>query len=284
MTAITGSAAAITGAASGIGKALAQELASRGCDVAIADRDEAGLKAVAEEIGQSGRARVTVHRVDVADPEQIAAFAVSATSLHPRLNILINNAGVALFGQFHEIDHAQIERLMQVNFWGVVRGVSAFMPYLAQCDEPHIVNVSSVFGMVAPPGQTAYAASKFAVRGFSESLRHELELNGSRVRLSVVHPGGVSTNVARNAAMGTGITDNLRRAQSIDRFDQIAKTTPQTAAQRIVRGIERNEKRILIGSDARMIDIVHRLVPVRYWNVLGRKFAKAIDDKNKPDA
>ena len=274
MTAIKGSAAAITGAASGIGRALAVELAARGCDIALADRDEGGLKDVAADINRAGQAKATTHRIDVADPSQISDFAAAAVGAHPRLNIVINNAGVALFGHFHEIDQSQIERLMQINFWGVVHGVRAFLPHLEKQAEPHIVNLSSVFGMIAPPGQTAYAAAKFAVRGFSESLRHEFAMNGSPVRLSVVHPGGVATNVARNAAMGSSITDNERRVQSIDRFEQVAKTTPQEAARRIVRGIERNEKRILIGGDARFIDIVQRLMPVNYWRVIGRKFQK----------
>lgn len=277
MTTIRGSAAAITGAASGIGRALALELSARGCDVAVADRDEAGLQSVADEIKQADQGKATAHRVDVADPDQIADFAQDAVKQHPHLNIVINNAGVALFGQFHEIDQSQIERLMQINFWGVVHGVRAFMPHLEKQTEPHIVNLSSVFGMIAPPGQTAYAAAKFAVRGFSESLRHEFKLNCSPVKLSVVHPGGVATNVARNATMGVGITDNVRRSDAIDRFEQVAITTPQAAAQRIIRGIERNEERILIGRDARMIDIVQRLMPVRYWSVLGRKFAKAVE-------
>src|SRR5712692_10164497 len=171
MTAIQGSAAAVTGAASGSGRALALELAARGCDLALADRDEAGLQSVAAEIAKAHSRKVTVHRVDVGDPKQIEAFAQAAISAHPGLNIVVNNAGVVLLGQFNEIDQAQMDWLMNINFWGVVHATRAFLPHLARQREAHIVNLSSIFGIIAPPGQTAYAAAKFAVRGFSESLR-----------------------------------------------------------------------------------------------------------------
>ncbi len=272
MTAIRGAAAAVTGAASGIGRALALELAARGCDLALADRDEAGLRAFAAEIGS--KVKVTVHRVDIAEPTEIAEFAQAASSAHAGLNIVINNAGVALLGQFAEIELAQMEWLFNINFWGVVHATRAFLPRLSARREAHIVNLSSIFGIVAPPGQTAYAAAKFAVRGFSESLRHELQMANSPVRLSVVHPGGVATNIARNSRTGAGVTDNARRAQMIDRFQQAARTTPQAAALRIIKGIEKNEPRILIGSDARLMDILQRLRPATYWSILARRIEK----------
>ncbi|HKO72259.1 MAG TPA: SDR family NAD(P)-dependent oxidoreductase [Bradyrhizobium sp.] len=274
MTVIRGAAAAVTGAASGIGRALALELAARGCDLALADRDQAGLQAVAAEIAKAGSRKVSVHGVDVAEPGQIEAFAQAAIAAHPRLNIVINNAGVALLGQFTEIDQAQMEWLMNINFWGVVHSTRAFLPHLSRQKEAHIVNLSSIFGIVAPPGQTAYSAAKFAVRGFSESLRHELKFAASPVRLSVVHPGGVATNIARNSRTGSGINDNARRAQSIERFDSFAKTTPAAAALRIISGIEKNQPRILIGNDARFMDLVQRLRPGTYWTVLGRRIEK----------
>src|SRR6266516_6969072 len=275
MTAIRGAAAAITGAASGIGRALALELAARGCDLALADRDEAGLQAVATEIGRASNQKVTVHRVDVGEPQEIADFATAATSAHPGLNILVNNAGVALLGQFNEIDQAQMEWLININFWGVVHSTRAFLPHLALRPEAHIVNLSSIFGIIAPPGQTAYAAAKFAVRGFSESLRHELQTAASPVRLSVVHPGGVSTNIVRNSRTGVGVTDNERRAGAIERFDSVARTTPAAAALRIIKGIEKNQPRILIGNDARFMDLLQRFLPGSYWAVLARRIEKA---------
>ncbi|MBR0779026.1 SDR family oxidoreductase [Bradyrhizobium diazoefficiens] len=271
MTAIRG-AAAITGAASGIGRALAIEFAGRGCDLALADRDEAGLKALAAEIGP-GR-KISVHRVDVGEPDDIARFASEAIAAHPALNILVNNAGVALLGQFEEIDQAQMKWLFDINFWGVVHGTRAFLPHLKTVPEAHIVNISSIFGIIAPPGQSAYAAAKFAVRGFSESVRHELAMAASTVKLSVVHPGGVATSIARSSRTGVGVTDNARRAQMIERFENAAKTTPKDAALRIIRGIEKNEPRILIGNDARFMDLLQRFRPGTYWAPLQRKLER----------
>jgi short-subunit dehydrogenase len=267
-----GSAAAITGAASGIGRALALELAARGCDVALADLDRAGLDTAANEIRASHARRVTTQCVDVADPKQIQEFAASACADFSALNLLINNAGVALLGQFDEFDEAQMAWLMDINFWGVVRGTRAFLPHLQSRPQAHIVNISSIFGIIAPPGQSAYAASKFAVRGFSESLRHELAVNKSRVRLSVVHPGGVKTNIARKARSGAHLRESVSMVELGDRFDRLARTTPLEAARRIIRGIERNEPRILIGRDARYLDIIQRLKPATYWALLARAF------------
>jgi short-subunit dehydrogenase len=274
MTAISGSAAAVTGAASGIGRALALELAARGCDLALADRDEAGILEVAAEIGRSSKRKVSTHCVDIGEPAQIQDFAKTAIAAHPGINIVINNAGVALLGGFNELDQAQMEWLFNINFWGVVHGTRAFLPHLVQQREAHIVNLSSIFGIIAPPGQTAYCAAKFAVRGFSESLRHELAMANSPVRLSVVHPGGVLTNIVRNSRTGSGITDNARRAESIDRFDAIAKTTPPAAAQRIITGIEKNQPRILIGNDAKFMDLLQRFRPATYWAALAKRIGK----------
>jgi short-subunit dehydrogenase len=282
MTAISGSTAAVTGAASGIGRALALELAARGCDLALADRDEAGLQQVVAEIGKDHpKRKVSTHRVDVGEPSQIQDFAKAAIAAHPGLNIVINNAGVALLGAFNEVDQAQMEWLININFWGVVHGTRAFLPHLSLKPEAHIVNLSSLFGIIAPPGQTAYSAAKFAVRGFSESLRHELAMANSPVKLSVVHPGGVSTNIVRNSRTGVGVTDNARRAQSIDRFDAIAKTTPPAAAQRIITGIEKNQPRILIGNDAWFMDLLQRFRPATYWAVLAKRIAKAAGQPGK---
>src|SRR5260221_12678126 len=275
MTAISGSAAAVTGAASGIGRELALELARRGCDLALADRDEAGLQSLAAEIGRDPARKVSVHCVDVSEPSQIQDFAAAAIAAHPSLNILINNAGVALLGTFAEVGQDQMERLINVNFWGVVHGTRAFLPHLSNQRAAHIVNLSSIFGIIAPPGQTAYCAAKFAVRGFSESLRHELQMANSPVRLSVVHPGGVATNIARNSRTGTGVTDNARRAQSIDRFDAVAKTTPAAAALRIIEGIEKNQPRILIGGGAWVMDLLQRFRPATYWAGLAKGLEKA---------
>ncbi|MBV9460943.1 MAG: SDR family NAD(P)-dependent oxidoreductase [Bradyrhizobium sp.] len=277
MTAIRGAAAAVTGAAGGIGRALALELAARGADLALADRDEAGLASVAAEIGS--KQKVTTYRVDVGEPADITAFAQAAIAAHPSLNILINNAGVALMGAFNEIDQSQMDWVMNINFWGTVHATRAFLPHLAMRGEAHIVNLSSIFGIIAPPGQTAYSASKFAVRGFSESLRHELEMAKSPVRLSVVPASVDANNIARNSRVGSLMTDNGRRVEAIERFEKIAKKSPAAAATRILDGVARNELRILIGSDARFMDLLQRFRPASYWAVLARRIEKMTNKK-----
>jgi len=226
-----GTAAAITGAASGIGRALALGLAARGCDLALADVDAAGLESAAKEITAAHARRVTIRRVDVADAKQVEEFAQAAITEFPSLGIVINNAGVALLGQFDEYDNAQLAWLMGINFWGVVHGTRAFLPHLGSRPQAHIVNISSIFGIIAPAGQSAYSASKFAVRGFSEALRHELAMNASPVRLSVVHPGGIKTAIARNAIAAEGVN---ARAQSTFFDKRLASTTPQRAAEIIL--------------------------------------------------
>jgi short-subunit dehydrogenase len=276
---LQGSAAAVTGAASGIGRALALEFAARGCDLALADVDEPGLESVSKDIATSHGRRVTTQRVDVGDPKQIENFAQTAVANFPNLNILVNNAGVALRGDFDEYDQSQMEWLMGINFWGVVRGTRAFLPHLKRQPLAHIVNISSIFGIVAPAGQSAYCSAKFAVRGFSESLRHELAMSKSSVRLTVVHPGGIATNIARRAPAGTHLRNPMSAEEVGDRFAKVARTSPQVAAQRIIRGIERNEPRVLIGADAKLMEIVQRLRPVTYWSLLMRAFQRLGVDK-----
>jgi short-subunit dehydrogenase len=189
-------------------------------------------------------------------------------SRHGRVTLLINNAGVALHGTFEEISLDDQRWLMGINFWGTVYGVTYFLPILKQQPRAHIVNLSSVFGIVAPAGQTAYAASKFAVRGFSEALRHELE--GSTVFVSCVYPGGIRTPIAERGRLGTN-APKTRKIESVSRLAQLAKTSPENAAARILRGVERREPRILIGFDARQIDIMQRLRPATYWKLLSRR-------------
>jgi short-subunit dehydrogenase len=276
---LQGSAAAVTGAASGIGRALALEFAARGCDLALADVDEPGLESVSKDIATSHGRRVTTQRVDVGDPKQIENFAQTAVANFPNLNILVNNAGVALRGDFDEYDQSQMEWLMGINFWGVVRGTRAFLPHLKRQPLAHIVNISSIFGIVAPAGQSAYCSAKFAVRGFSESLRHELAMSKSSVRLTVVHPGGIATNIARRAPAGTHLRNPMSAEEVGDRFAKVARTSPQVAALRIIRGIERNEPRVLIGADAKLMEIVQRLRPVTYWSLLMRAFQRLGVDK-----
>jgi short-subunit dehydrogenase len=279
VTTINGACAAITGAASGIGAGLARRLAAQGCDLALADLDATTLEDLAKDLRAKHGRQVSLHRVDVARREEVEAFATSAIQQHPRLNIVVNNAGVALFGMLQELELTDIEWLMNINFWGVVHGTRAFLPHLKKQPEAHIVNLSSIFGIIAPPGQTAYCAAKFAVRGFSESLRHELQQTNSSVRVSVVHPGGVDTAISRNSRVGARMTDNARRAESLDRFAAIPKASPDEAAERIIAGLLKNEPRILIGKDARRMDILQRLKPATYWATIARRIEKMTRQK-----
>jgi NAD(P)-dependent dehydrogenase (short-subunit alcohol dehydrogenase family) len=268
MQKLEGAVAVVTGAASGIGRSLALRLARAGCQLALADIDAGGLGETVAAARQAG-SRATAHRVDVSALDQMTAFRDTVLGEHGGVDLLINNAGVALLGTVEEVSLDDIRWLVDINFWGVVHGAKLFLPALKQRPEAHIVNISSVFGLIAPPGNAAYCASKFAVRGFSESLAHELA--GSNVRVSTVHPGGIRTPIVTHARAAAGV-GNAQRDDVITRFEQAARTTPDAAAERILRGIRRNEKRILIGGDARFLDGLQRLLPVRYWNVLGRFF------------
>lgn len=266
--------AAITGAGSGIGRQLAVLLARDGCHLALSDVNEAGLNETAGQLRSSG-VRITTTVLDVSSREAVAQWASQTVREHGKVNLIFNNAGVALGSTVEGMRYEDFEWLMNINFWGVVHGSRAFLPHLERQPAAHIVNLSSIFGIIAPAGQTAYCASKFAVRGFSEALRHEFWLNKSPVQLTVVHPGGIKTNIVRNMRTGAGITDNARRAESIERFDnEFAKTTAQAAAQTIIAGIEKNAPRVLIGNDAKFMDLLQRFRPGRYFSVLQRGIEK----------
>jgi NAD(P)-dependent dehydrogenase (short-subunit alcohol dehydrogenase family) len=265
---LRGGVAVVTGAGSGIGRGLAQRLAAAGSAVALADVDEAGLMETAASLSGK-RAGATTHVVDVADEAAVRAFAEDVVARHGRVTLLINNAGVALHGRFEEISLDDLRWLMGINFWGTVYGVKYFLPILKQQPRAHIVNLSSVFGLVAPTGQSAYSASKFAVRGFTEALRHELE--GTSVSVSCVHPAGVKTAIARRAKLGAN-TPATTRDEGIVLLDRASKTSPDDAAARILEGVERREPRILVGADARKIDILQRLHPATYWKTLSRRY------------
>jgi NAD(P)-dependent dehydrogenase (short-subunit alcohol dehydrogenase family) len=267
MTFFKGGVAVVTGAGSGIGRGLAQQLAAAGSALAIADVDEMGLQQTAQSLGKD-TARVTAHVVDVAKEDRVKSFADEVKARHGRVTLLINNAGVSLHGDFEEISLDDFRWLMDINFWGTVYGVKHFLPMLKREPRAHIVNLSSVFGIIAPAGQVPYAASKFAVRGFTEALRHEL--TGSSITVSCVHPGGIRTPIARHSRLGAA-TPAAKREENIARFERLARTPPQVAAARILRGVERSEPRILIGVDAYFIDFMQRLRPASYWKSLARK-------------
>lgn len=265
---LEGRTAVVTGAASGIGRAIALSLARRGCHLALADLNEAGL---AETAAAAACVPVSTHRLDVAEPAAVAAFPEKVLAEHGRADLLVNNAGVAVGGSFEEIDAADFAWLFDINFWGVVRMTRAFLPLLHKSDDARIVNLSSIFGIVAPPGQTAYAASKFAVRGFSESLRRELA--GSRVGVTAVHPGGIATAIAENARVPKAVPAE-EVAQQRAAFKKFLRMPPERAGEIIVRAIERRRARILVGTDAKIMALLERLAPVGYW----RLFALTMPD------
>jgi short-subunit dehydrogenase len=256
----------ITGAANGIGRAIAVSLARRGCHLALADIDEQGMAGTAQLTRASG-VRVSRHRLDVADRVAVAEFPSIVAAEHTQVDVLVNNAGVAVGGMFEQVSDEDFEWLFEINFWGVVRMTRAFLPLLHASDDARVVNLSSIYGVVAPPEQTAYSASKFAVRGFSESLRHELE--GSRIGVTVVHPGGIATSIAEKARIPAGVTEE-EIAQRRAKYKKLLRLPPEIAGETIVRGIERRETRVLIGSDAKTIALIARLLPVSYWKVLLR--------------
>ena len=268
------SVAVITGAASGIGRALAIRLAEEKiAGVAICDVNERGLNETAEIAEKSG-VPFSKHIVDTSKLDQIERLKAEVLARHGRATHLINNAGVGLLGTFEQISLEDFEWLMSINFWGVVYGCKVFLPVLKEQEAAHIVNLSSVFGMIAPPEQTAYCASKFAVRGFTESLRHELE--GTNIFISSVHPGGIKTNIARNSRIGAGTPEGYKK-QGVEFFDQVALTTPEQAAETIVRGIKAKNPRILIGKDAHAINYVSRLFPKKYLRVLEKLSGHRLD-------
>ncbi len=262
-----GRTAVITGAGGGIGRAIAVALASRGCHLALADIDEVGMTGTAELVRHQG-VRVTCHQLDVADRDAVAELPARVVEEHVGVDVLVNNAGVAVGGTFEQVSAEDFEWLFEINFWGVVRMTRAFLPALRESGDARIVNLSSVFGLVAPPEQVAYAASKFAVRGFSEALRHELE--GSGVGVTVVHPAGVATSIAENARVPADVSEEeIERRRRL--FRKLLTLAPEIAGETIVRGIELRKSRVLVGSDAKLISLIARVLPVSYWKVLALK-------------
>ena len=261
---LRGRTAVVTGAASGIGRALALDLAGRGCDLALADRDAAGLDAVAAEAARRG-VRTSRHVIDLVDAGAIAALPDAVLAEHGRADLVVNNAGVALGGTFEQVSERDFDWLFEINFFGVVRMTRAFLPVLRRSDDARLVNVSSLYGFVAPSGQTAYAASKFAVRGFSQALR--LELAGTSVGVTTVHPGGVATAIARNARAPAGATPD-QVADSVKRFEKLLRLPPERAGAIIADAIVRRKARVIVGSDAKFISLLERVLPVSYGRVL----------------
>ena len=268
---LSNAVAVVTGAASGIGRALSADLAGRGCALALVDRDAPGLSSTAALARHRG-VTVSEHLLDMTDAAGIAALPDAVLTSHGRVNLLVNNAGVALAGHFMQITEADFTWLFNVNFWGPVRATRAFLPALLREKSAQIVNVSSIFGIVAPAGETAYASAKFALRGFSEALRHELERTS--VGVSVVHPGGIATAIARNARISPGM-DPVALARGMAWAEKMLVMPPAAAAARIAAGIAAREKRIIVGRDAVVMDILQRLLPTGYWGVIRRRASSA---------
>ena len=259
-------AALVTGAGSGIGRAVAVALAARGCHLALADIDGFSLGETGHLLARYGT-RVSHHVLDVADRAAVAALPDAVAATHGGLDLLVNNAGIALGGRFDEVAAADFERLIEVNFLAVVRLTRAFLPMLRRSADARIVNVSSVFGLIAPPGQVAYVASKFAVRGFSESLRHELA--GTSVGVTTIFPGGVATAIARNATVPPD-SDPAEVSRGKAAFEKGLVLPPAEAGERIVRAVAARKPRVIIGRDAQAAAILERLLPVAYWPLIDR--------------
>jgi NAD(P)-dependent dehydrogenase (short-subunit alcohol dehydrogenase family) len=260
MTDVNGKVAVITGAGSGIGRALAYELGRRGAKLAVSDIDAGGLAETVKHLRVIG-APVHDARLDVTDRSAVLAYADEVAAHYGVVNMVFNNAGIAFTGDIADMSFEQIERVMDVDFWGVVHGSKAFLPHLIASGEGHLVNISSLFGILSVPGQGAYNAAKFAVRGLTEALRQELLLAGHNVQVTCVHPGGVATAIARNA----GTVEGHDAANLAEFFDtRLAKTSPDSAARQILRAVSRNRPRVLVGLDAKALDKVVRLLGSGY--------------------
>ncbi|MDX1587597.1 MAG: SDR family oxidoreductase [Oleiphilaceae bacterium] len=263
MKSFSNKVAAITGAASGMGRTLAMELARRGCHLALSDVNEEDLKETARLASQSGDVTVTTARVNVADREAVSAWAEQVVADHGKVNLVFNNAGVALGATLEHVKPEDFLWIMDINFWGVVWGTQAFLPHLKATGEGHIINTSSLFGLISLPTQGTYNSSKFAVRGYTEALRQELDMAQSGVSATCVHPGGIRTNIALAARLDEKLTETMGTdaEEARKRFDRLLNaTSAESAAMQILKAVEKNRRRVLVGYDAKVLDKVVRLL------------------------
>jgi NADP-dependent 3-hydroxy acid dehydrogenase YdfG len=270
MTYVQGKIAVITGAGSGIGRALALQLNREGCALYLSDINADGLRGTIDMLSRKD-VQADGQVLDVADKAGMHAWAERIGADCGHVDIVVNNAGVALISTVEDSNYEDIEWLMGINFWGVVYGTHAFLPLLRRAAQGHLINLSSIFGLIAVPTQSAYNAAKFAVRGYTEALRQEME--GTKVHICCVHPGGIKTNIARVARGGDSSMSQDERGRE---FERLARTTPEIAAQKIVDAIEKRKKRLLIGPDAFVISVMCRLFPVSYT-----RFVLALANRNK---
>ena len=277
MEGFAGKVAVVTGAGSGIGQALAIELARSGAKVAISDVDVEGLAATEERLKAIG-APVRSDRLDVTEREAFLAYADAVNDHFGTVNQIYNNEGIAFTGDIEISQFKDIERVMDVDYWGVVNGTKAFLPHLIASGDGHVVNISSVFGLFAVPGQAAYNSAKFAVRGFTEALRQEMILAGRPVKVTTVHPGGINTAIARNSTAAEG----LEVSELAQAFDKLARTSPQKAARIILNGVRKNKTHVLVGPDATVLDIVVRLTGSGYQRWFSAFVAWAMPAGHQP--
>jgi NADP-dependent 3-hydroxy acid dehydrogenase YdfG len=280
MRTFTDKVVVITGAGSGIGRALAVGCARRGSLLAISDVDEAGLAETVELVEAAGAKEVRSDRLDVSDRAAFASYASSVAEQFGRVNVVFNNAGVALAGDAVDLEYSDMEWIVGINFWGVVHGTKEFLPHLIASGDGHLVNISSLFGLVSMPGQSLYNATKFAVRGFSESVREEMLVAGHKVGVTVVHPGGIKTAIARNAR----VSDKEDQKETARFFDQkLARMTPERAAEIIVRGVLRNQPRVLVGIDAHFVHQFAKLTGARYQDVYAAVAKRVMPKKRQAE-
>jgi NADP-dependent 3-hydroxy acid dehydrogenase YdfG len=266
----------ITGAGSGIGRALAVNLAGKGARLALSDVNQAGLDETAALAKDAGAPDVQTAKLDVADREAFAAYAAAVADHFGQVNVVINNAGVALAGDVVDLEYKDMDWIVGINFWGVVHGTKEFLPHLIASGDGHVVNLSSLFGLLAMPGQSAYNATKFAVRGFTEALREEMLIAGHNVGVTSVHPGGIKTAIARNAR----VSDKEDKAATAKLFDEkLAKMTPERAAEIIVKGIVKNQARVLVGLDAHALHNFQKFTGSRYEDVVALVSKKVLPAK-----
>lgn len=267
---------AITGAGSGIGRALALNLARQGALLAISDVDDAGLAETVDLVKGVGVREVRSDHLDVADRAAFASYAASVADQFGRVNVVVNNAGVALAGNLEDLEYADMDWIMGINFWGVVHGTKEFLPHVIASGDGHVVNISSLFGLVSMPGQSMYNAAKYAVRGMSEALREEMLVAGHPVGVTVVHPGGIKTAIARNAR----VSAKEDKAQTAKLFDEkLAKMTPERAAEIIVKGVQGDKARVLVGLDAHIVHQLAKLTGSRYQDIVARGASRVLPDR-----
>jgi NADP-dependent 3-hydroxy acid dehydrogenase YdfG len=268
----------ITGAGSGIGRALALNLADKGSLLALSDVDEVGLAETVALAEKAGANSVRSDRLDVADRAAFEAYAASVAGEFGRVNVVVNNAGVALAGDFVDLEMKDIDWIIGINFWGVVHGSKFFLPHLIESGDGHLVNISSLFGLVSMPGQSMYNASKYAVRGMTEAIREEMLIAGHQVGVTAVHPGGIKTAIARNAR----VSEHEDKNATAKLFDEkLARMTPEKAAAIIVRGVTRNQARVLVGVDAHIIHTFGKLAGSRYQDVIAMGSKRVLPKKAK---